>query len=172
MRNEEGWRSTPEDKRSEGEVKEGSRRMRRKSMWLKRSEEEGGEWPRGRGGEEGGGKSHRVIERRAHGHRKSGHRCSHAKSSDGDVCSHPGDVATKRFLPLLLLLPLLNSHNLPSPPLQITAPRTISSCSHVGPELETRQERLFCGCSKCAAEQTQASLTQECLTSKRTFQLI
>lgn len=33
---------------------------------------------------------------RAHGHRKSGAFHSHAKSSDGGVCSHPGDVATKR----------------------------------------------------------------------------
>lgn len=38
----------------------------------------------------------REKEKTAHGHRKSGALHSHAKSSDGGVCSHPGDVATKR----------------------------------------------------------------------------
>lgn len=74
-------------------------------MLLQRSEEDGwrgglANWGGGKreekekGGDEKGGE--RERERRAHGHRKSGAFHSHAKSSDGGVCSHPGDVATKR----------------------------------------------------------------------------
>lgn len=72
-------------------------------MWLKSSEEDGGVevWPvrdrSRRRRRRGKGERDRERERkkRAHGHRKSGAFHSHAKSSDGSVCSHPGDVATK-----------------------------------------------------------------------------
>ena len=56
----------------------------------------GGEvWPVS-GGEGGKKKRKEEREREAHGNRKSVACRSHAKSSDGGVCSHPGDVATKR----------------------------------------------------------------------------
>ena len=100
----------------------------------KEEEEEEEEEERGKRGERG-------SEKRAHGHRKSGALHSHAKSSDGGVCSHPGDVATER-----------------SPPrsLQITATdnKQLFTCwMRVGDET-----KVFCHRGKCAPEQTRASL--------------
>lgn len=69
----------------------------RESMWSERSKEDeqgaGEAWPCD--GQQKR-KKKREREKGAHGHRKSGALRSHAKSSDGGVCSHPGDVATKR----------------------------------------------------------------------------
>lgn len=67
-----------EDGRREGLASDGQKKKKKKKRRRKR---------RGR---------EREREKRAHGHRKSGALHSHAKSSDGGVCSHPGDVATKR----------------------------------------------------------------------------
>lgn len=133
---EEGWSTTRRAERSEcpgeGEVKEESRRERRR-------EEQGGKSGQ-KGNEEQGGEEEEEEERegkrRPHGHRKSGAFLLHAKSSDGGVCSHPRDVATKRApFPFKSLLP------------------TISSCSPLGRELETRQ-KSFCHRDTRSLEQT------------------
>lgn len=101
-RRKEGWRTTRKAERSERRVK-GKRKRKAEG-----EEEEGGRACGQRGArktgggevwteEEEKGEEWREREReRAHGHRKSGAFHSHAKSSDGGVCSHPGDVATKR----------------------------------------------------------------------------
>ena len=94
-------------------------------------------------GEERGKRGERGSEKRAHGHRKSGALHSHAKSSDGGVCSHPGDVATEAPPP-------------PAHSLQITATdnKQLFTCwMRVGDET-----KVFCHRGKCAPEQTHATL--------------
>ena len=91
-------------------------------MWLKRNEKRRAE---GRSGQRGTEEEQQAEEEREKTeHMDTGslalsvHMPSHQM-----VCSHPGDVATKRTpAPFKSLLP------------------TISSCSHVGRELESRQK--------------------------------
>lgn len=136
-RRKKGWRTTRKSReeltQSEGEVKEESRRRGgrgRASMWLKRNEEDGrreglasqGQKKKARRG------TRRERERgrergkkRAHGHRKSGALHSHAKSSDG------------------VFTPRRCRNQMHPAPFKSLLP-TISSCSHVGRELESRQK--------------------------------